>query len=305
MAKTFTRYQWLIATVQRLGPITLRDLDAAWRRSSLNDGHLPLSERTLQRHKSEIADIFGIEIRCDKGTNTYYIENEEEVETGGVRDWMLSTVAVDNMLNESRDLRDRIQFESIPSGQAYLQTIIDAMRSSRCLVMKYRSFWSDECYTVTFSPYFLKVFAQRWYVIGTTDRHEEPRTYALDRILELGVSERTFRYPKRFSPAEYFADSFGIFHSEQKPERVRLRVTRNQEKYFRSLPLHSSQREVETGDGYAVFEYRLSPAVDFVQELMSKGPSVEVLEPEWLRAEVASQVSEMAKMYAETKYRSI
>ena len=37
-----------------------------------------------------------------------------------MRQWLIGTFSVGTLLNESRDLRDRILFEEIPSGQQYL-----------------------------------------------------------------------------------------------------------------------------------------------------------------------------------------
>ena len=109
MAKVFERYKWLADLIQRSNGITLEDIQKAWDRSPLNDDGKPLSERTFHRNKDEIEQNFNITIKCHKSSNTYNVENEDEVAEGSVTDWMLSTIAADNMLNESRDLRDRIQ----------------------------------------------------------------------------------------------------------------------------------------------------------------------------------------------------
>ncbi len=61
------------------------------------------------------------------------------------------------MLNESRDLRDRIQFEEIPGGRQFLSVVINAMRENRELRMDYKSFWSDEKQDTWIQPYFLAV----------------------------------------------------------------------------------------------------------------------------------------------------
>ena len=84
---------------------------------------------------------------------------------------------------------------------------------------------------------------------------------------------------------------------EMAVETVRLRVRHNQQPYFRALPLHHSQCEVETADDYAVFEYRLRPTYDFQQELLSRGSDVEVLAPTWLREEIKGKLEQAAGMY--------
>jgi len=186
-SRVYQRYQWLIDLIQRSGGITFEEIDKAWRRSSMNaNPYSPLSERTFHRHKNDIEEIFGITIKCHKHSNKYFIDNEDEVESGVVQDWMLSTIAVGNMLSESKDLRDRIQFEEIPVGVNHLDTIINAMRENRVLRMVYQSFWSDVKQDTWIQPYFIKVFQQRWYIIGKPGTHpKEIRTYALDRIVLL------------------------------------------------------------------------------------------------------------------------
>lgn len=300
-SRVFQRYQWLIDIIQRSGGITFENISRAWARSAMNaNPGEPLSLRTFHRHKAEIEEVFGIVIKCHKTSNKYFIENEDEVEAGGVQDWMLSTIAVDNMLNESRDLRDRIQFENIPGGRQHLSVIIQAMREGRALQMEYQSFKSDSASVALLSPFFLKVFEQRWYVIGPTSEHpKEPHTYALDRIHTLSLTDEKFSLPKNFSPEEYFRNTYGIFHSDDKPEIIRLRVKRFLALYLDSLPLHRTQKKIEeeSDDEYVVYQLFMTPTIDLVNFLCSRGAAIEVLESAKLRGLVAEEVRKMYEVY--------
>ena len=80
-------------------------------------------------------------------------------------------------------------------------------------------------------------------------------------------------------------------------EEVIIRVSDDQVKYYRTLPLHHSQEEGESGDGYTEFRYRLVPTFDFVRELLSKGMYAEVMSPQWLRREVANELRQTVRMY--------
>ena len=95
----------------------------------------------------------------DKG---YYIANSEDLDADGVRSWLLQSLSVNNMLNETKDLRERILFEKIPSSQKWLPVIVNAMRDGKVIEMTYQSFWRDEPNTYTAKPYCLKLFKQRW-----------------------------------------------------------------------------------------------------------------------------------------------
>ena len=85
--------------------------------------------------------------------------------------------------------------------------------------------------------------------------------------------------------------------ADLKPQRVHLKADGMQTKFFRSLPLHSSQEEVETGEDHAVFQYRLTPDYDFKPDVLSFGTRVEILEPTELRKEFSKMVSKIMKIY--------
>ena len=299
MAKDlFNRYIWLVDTIYRAGRITFEEINVRWLRSEMSGGeYIPL--RTFHNHRKAIEDMFDINIECDKRDGyRYFIENAEDMEKGGVRSWLLNTFAVNNLINESHHLKRRILFENIPSGRKYLTPIIEAMRDNAVMEMTYQSFWSPAPHSFEVEPYCVKVFRQRWYVVARRVYDGKLRIYSLDRICDLRETERKFVYAKDFDPQKYFEASFGIIVDEDYGvEKVKVKVYGGQYKYLRALPLHASQREVETEDGYAVFEYRLRPTYDFRQELLSHGSDVEVLEPQWLREEMRQIVERMREYY--------
>ena len=300
------KYIWLLDTLRRSGGMTLEELSRAWERSSINDEEDSLTKRSFHRYRREIEDRFGIRIRCDRHDFTYRIA--EEAEDNGMQGWLLDTLTVDNLLRESRDLRERIQFENIPSGQQYLGRIIGAMRDGIQLEMSYAPFTGEEAYETWLHPYFVKVFRQRWYVIGPTGRHPRtPHVYALDRVLSLRETNGRFTYPSGFDPSAFFADSYGVFHSTDPAVTVLLRAGERQARFLRSLPLHASQHELSAAEaealGYSVgtdaalFALRLVPTLDFIQYLLSQGDELEVLAPESLRADIARRAAAIADLY--------
>ena len=70
-----------------------------------------------------------------------------------------------------------------------------------------------------------------------------------------------------------------------------------QTKYFRSLPLHRSQEEVETHEDYSVFSYFLTTDYDFKQDLLSFVKEVEVLEPQSLRKDISIIITALNSKY--------
>lgn len=294
----FSRYVWLLETIHRAGKITFEEINARWLRSELSGGET-LSLRTFHHHRDAIEELFDINIECIKrGGYCYYIEDTEELEKGCVRKWLLNSFAVDNLIVESRKLKSRILLEEVPSGKRYLIPLIEAMRDGMIVEVDYQSFRQQVFANFEIEPYCLKLFRQRWYVVARSPHYNRVMIYSLDRILDLEVSEKTFYYPEEFNPQSYFDACFGIVADDDIGiETVQLKVYAPQDKYFDALPLHHSQRTVEVTEGHTVYEYRIRPTYDFVQELLSHGADVEVLQPSLLRSRLGDIAKEMVALY--------
>lgn len=288
----FNRYIWLVDTIYRSEKITLDAINHKWVCNSMSDGN-PIPKRTFHNHRIAIEEMFDISIGCNKSTNEYYIDNVEDMERGGVRRWLINTFAVNNLLNDSHKLKDRIVFENIPSGQKHLTPIIEAMRDGLKLEISYQSYKANEA-SFEIKPYFVKVFKQRWYVIAKSDKL---RIYALDRIKTVNITNQSFTLPENFDPESYFQDCYGIIQGENKVEKVILKFESSQANYIRGLQLHHSQQEIETTAEFAVFEYHLKPTFDFIQEILLHGDKVEVISPESLRNKIIQTVHKMCKIY--------
>lgn len=300
MAKNLiNKYVWLVETIYRSRRITFDEINEKWKENDLSDGsELPL--RTFHKWRIAVEEMFGLVIDCERrGGYHYYIANADELKGGCIRNWLLNTISVSNLLIDNQHIKDRILLEDIPSGQEYLATIIDAIKTGSVLTMTYRSYWREECSTFDVEPYCVKLFKQRWYVIGRSPYNKKMYTYALDRIIELNRnSELKFKMPKSFSPEDYFYSSFGVIVDyDTDEETVVLKVSAQQANYIRAVPMHHSQRETERTSDYSIFKMRLRPTFDFWQEILWHGEELEVLEPLWLREEIAMKIEKMSKKY--------
>lgn len=298
MAKNyFDRYIWLIDTIKLHGHIQFSEISDMWEDCALNDRRgEPLSNRTFFNHLEAIYSTFGIEIKCNRSRG-YYIANSDDLESDGIRHWVLESLSMNNVLNESRDMRDRILFEKTPSSQHWLTILIKAIKDKRAIEMTYQSYNRPEPNTFEVHPWCLKLFKQRWYLLGKSEAYNEPRVYAFDRIQNIKMTGHALKVPKKFNANEFFSLFFGIIVDDRQHENIQLKVDADQVKYYKSLPLHDTQREIEATDEYSIFEYRLVPTFDFKQEVLSKGPSVEVLAPESFRDEVKADIKAMFERY--------
>ena len=282
----FREYIWLVNTIYKARKISLSEINERWIETDYSGG-VEFSRTTFHRHKIAIEDMFGIYIECDRKNGfKYYIGNEYVLQENSVQNWMLSTLSVSSLLAESMSLNERILLENIPSGGEKLKMLIKAMKESKKISITYRRYGGHAIRTFDLEPYCLKLFGQRWYLLGRfADRGMA--TFSIDRMQEITISNEKFKFEEDFDAASYFSDCFGVMLDENsKPEKVLIRAYGYEPYYLRDLPLHHSQHEIQSTEEYSDFELRLKITSDFKSKLLSRGEWIEVLKPESLAEEI-------------------
>lgn len=295
--RQFQRYIWLVDLLYSRGALTRQQINNYWQNASLNDeDEAAIPRRTFFRMKDDILILFGIEIKCVG--NKYTIANRDDIKNDDVQHWLLNSFSVSNLLMEGQRLRDRLLLEDIPSGNKYLTQVIDAMRQNLTLQVEYQSFKMSAPRIFEIAPYCIKVFKQRWYIIGHREGNNEVHFYSLDRVLSMEITENAFNIPKSFNAAAFLHNYYGVMAGTMPAESVLLRVTPFRANYLRSLPLHHSQNEVEQTGDYSLFEYWIAPTADFIQELRSFLPDIIVLRPLWLREKFINEAKNILDNYS-------
>ena len=290
----FRQYIWIINTLRLNGKLTLSQLSRKWMDDCVTDGN-PLARSTFNRHRDMILDLFGVIIGCEEKTYRYYISNPSVLEDDGLMPWLFSTIAVHGVLADSVAVKDRVVLEDVPAGMEYLSLIVRAIKSNHRLLIGYQKF-GVEGYEKVVSPYALKLFHQRWYLLART-ADDQMRIYALDRLTKAELTTEPFTMPRGFSPKAYFAEYFGVLTIPVPMAHVVIRAYDTTPDYLRTLPLHHSQREIASTDQYADFALDLRPTADFQGQLLSHGARIEVLEPESLRQQMAQSLSASLERY--------
>ena len=307
--KTYTKFKeyiWLVNTIRKARRITFAEINERWLKTNMSEG-IELARATFNRHKDAIEDIFGIYIECDrKNGYKYYIGNESVLNEDSVQNWMLSTLSVNNIVSESLSLQKRILLEPVPYEGEYLITVIGAMKRSVRIAIKYRKYGDTQPRDLDFEPYCLKLFHQRWYVLGHFHRDVqdgEPIDYfgmfSFDRMLEMKLTDVKFKMNPDFDAESYFSECYGVLvNDDTRAERIVIRVYDYEQYYLKDLPLHHSQREIGHGEDYTDFELFLRPTPDFVSHLLSLGTQVKVLSPQRLAEDVGQAHWDAAEMYS-------
>lgn len=299
VSKTFNRYIWLVNTLMQRGKLTFDEISTLWKGSGLGDGK-PMSLRTFHQHRKAVEELFGIEISCTSPSDgyNYFIKNPQAMQKDRTRQWLLNSFTLSNMIIAGHNMKDRILFENIPGGTEYLQPIIESMQQNMALELDYQAYGSH-LETYHLEPYAMKVYRQRWYVVGRLLEQDAIRHLSLDRIIDLRQTDSSFMVPKDFNAEKYFANTIGIYVNEGLlPQKVRIRAYGKQVEYLRSLPLHRSQEEVLTKhEQYSEFQYKVCITPELTTELLAMGENIEVMEPQVLREEMKKRIERMFNVY--------
>lgn len=315
-ANQFGRYVWLIDTLRHYKHLSYREINAKWQQSGLSYGdgdELPL--RTFHNHRKAIQDIFNIIIEIDpyvKGYK-YHILNPQELEDNGLRSWLVDSYATLNQIQADSKLKDRVEFEDIPSGHTWLTLFLQAMRENKVMEITHQGFGKDNANTFEIEPYCLKVVNRRWYIIannpyyvelnrkhqredGYTPR-KEIRAYGLDRITGASILDTPFKIKEGFDMKMFYEGCTGIIPSDDPIEHVVIKAYWNAPDYLRTLPLHESQQELDSNEESTTFSYDVKLTYDFMQLIMQQGDQVEVLEPKTLRDQMRNLANTLISYY--------
>lgn len=297
ISKTYYRYIWLLNTLLDSDPLSFEEIALLWQDDPLSDGELPL--RTFHEHRKGIKELFGVDIECKKSDGfRYYVKNPDALSQKRLAKWLLNAYRVPKEFATFNRMQDRVILEEIPGGKAYVDPVLDALQREVMIVVDYQSYdGPHELYNVC--PYALKAYDRRWYLLGYIKEKDAIRSIALDRILDLKITNKTFDRPKDFDARKYYANTIGIFVNEELPiETVRIRAYGVQMEYLRALPLHKSQEETKSKLGeYAEFQYRVCITPELISALLSMGEKMEVLEPEGLREEMRKRINDCLTLY--------
>lgn len=286
-----------MSLLRRYGRLTREQINSHWRVSSIGNGR-DIPRRTFYNFRDEVAEMFNITIACEPHTYEYYIEEDDH--TRNMTSWMVHTQALNDMFVNSRDVSNLIFLEDVPSARSHLQLVVESLRNRNRLKFDYAPYSrSTPSRGVELEPYFLKLFKQRWYITGRAVKDGDViKTYALDRMINPTIQSRNYEIPESFDAETYFRDSFGVVFTHGEVKNIKLRVDARQAKYFRAVPLHPSQQEM-VHDTFSVFTYRMKISPDFVEEILSHGSRVTVLQPPELKAMVVSELRDALEKYSQ------
>jgi predicted DNA-binding transcriptional regulator YafY len=244
-----------------------------------------ISRRTILRDIQNIQTDFGIDIQYSRMRNGYFIEpaaSQTDAEQ------FLDSFDVFTALNIDESIPDFVFAEKHrPRGTQHLFSLIHAIKNGLRIRFSYEKFQGEALSERHLEPYALKECRGRWYLVGRIAGQTDMKSYGLDRISNLVLTEETFRKDTSVGIVEKFRNSYGIYSSDEYPvEEVVLSFDAEDGRYLKSLPLHHSQEIISDTAEEFIIKLRLKITPDFVMEIMSRSWSLKVIEPLTLREQV-------------------
>ena len=261
---------------------------------SLNMG---FSKRTLQRDIKEIRNLFGIDIEYSKTAKGYFI-NQSEVENMNFQR-MIESFDMFTSLKLAQDLTPFVHLEKRrPLGTENLYGLFHAIKNRFQIKFSYQKFWEDEKTQRKTNPYAIKEFKDRWYLMAKDNRDGNVKSFALDRLTDLEITNKIFESPRDYNIEEVYRYCFGIINpNDEVPQVIVLSFDPVQGRYIKSLPLHETQEVLVDNKNEIQIRLKLCITYDFIMELLSHGDNLKVLKPARLMKEIKTAHEKAYKQY--------
>ncbi len=188
-ANTLKRLLWLLDTIYKAGPkgIKRESVSEKWcKYKGLPKGG-EYAEKTFHNHIEDIGQVFKIEI--NRTGHRYHIKSfDNNLELSALSIWM-DYMTVKDTIGNNKHLRDRVLIGAVSGGSEWIEPILTAMDASVEMIVKYRK----SHYTVC--PYFLRLYRQRWYIIGHCAKLNGMHIFSLDKISVQAPTDNIFEMP--------------------------------------------------------------------------------------------------------------
>jgi len=244
------------------------------------------SKRTFQRDIKEISNVFGIDIEYSKSQKGYFISQNENENMNFQR--MMEAFDMFNSLNLAHDLTSFIHLEKRrPKGTENLYGLLHAIKNRFKIKFNYQKFLDEELSYRVVEPYALKEFKNRWYIMAKDSKDNNIKSFALDRLTTLEITNQTYQYPDNYSIEQSYRYCFGIISpNDEEPQDIILSFDPFQGKYIKTLPLHDTQQVLVDNEKELRIKLKLCLTHDLLMELLSFGSNMKVIEPKSLADQI-------------------
>jgi len=285
--------QLIIIKLLRKNGISFKEIEKHLLNQSQETGfNLEISQRTFQRDREEILNLWGIEILFNKRDGIYEITHEDD---DSLNERLIESFEMIAVLKKSRNASKYIHLEKRKSnGVAYFNDLIHAIENELKIQFVLNSYWNDPSVR-NCVPKGIKETHNRYYLIAWDMDKNEIRNYGLDRISDFLITKEKVKTPS-IDIEKLYENAFGI-ECYGEAQQIILRFDISQKVYLESLPLHHTQKIHFVNDEQIDVKLFVHATNELMMEIMKYGSICEVIKPQILRDKVKQKVRELYKKY--------
>tara|TARA_R110002049_G_scaffold1346_1_gene10228 strand:- start:10783 stop:11781 length:999 start_codon:yes stop_codon:yes gene_type:complete len=185
-------------------------------------------------------------------------------------------------------------------GIKYLKPLYLAIRKKQILQITFQGFKDQESKTFEFHPHVLKQYNRRWFVFGLnyTSGIKEWSIPLDERLIDFNVIKSNDYIESDTDWDTFFRTMVGVVRKDSTIEKVVLRFYNHREDYFKTKPFIPDYDEFfeEEKQNQVWFETIINK--ELMQQILSYGKDVEVLEPEQLKEQLRAHSEIMYDYYS-------
>ncbi len=250
--------------------------------------------RTFERDKKDIERIFGISINYNRNQKVYFIDDDEIEETSTKR--IIDAFSIHQAIQNGDKLSPKIFLEKRKSlGTENINGLIHTVQNQYITKFSHQKHWNDFTTNRTVKPLAIKESQHRWYLIAEDQKDRKIKTFGLDRISNLEITNTKFK-PILYDVEQEFKHAFGV-ETYEPAEKIVLQFSPQQGKYAKTFPLHQSQEIVIENLDFMQISLFMHPTNDFIMELLKFGADVKIIEPKTLQKEMKTRIQNALKLY--------
>ena len=151
---------------------------------------------------------------------------------------------------------------------------------------------------IIISPYLMKEYNSRWYLLGQSKDFESPTIIPLDQIIKISEDDSSYIKKPKTINKNYFDDIVGVtIPGEGKKEEVKLKIKESFWPLIKTRPIHESQKTPRKEGSFYIVSYNLIPNQELINKIFQWGENITVLKPQSLRNSLIKKVEEMKNNY--------
>lgn len=206
----------------------------------------------------------------------------------------------DKLYKQQHKGKSYIDFEKneLLKGLKHIDPLHKSIINKKTIEISYQSFKAKLPQVITFYPYLLKEYRNRWFVLGANRKGKAIMILALDRIEHFKEINSEKYHKAEFDVNIYFNDVIGVSKMpNQTAQTVVIKIIKEHAPYIITKPLHPSQKILKEDSDGTIFSIDVIWNFELEREILGFGEQIKILSPKRLSGKIQSRLKQTLQKY--------